>query len=126
MELHREKIAAAGLKIVAVGIGETKHARRYCGKLAPSIDCFTNEDTAVYGTYGLKQASMGQLLNPGMLKAAMRARSRGHSQGKATGDVKMLPGTFIVDADGIIQYTYYSDHAGDDPDLEELAARSWT
>ena len=111
--------------MVAVGIGESKHARRYCGKLAPSIDCYTNQDTAVYGTYGLKQSTLGQLLNPGLAKATARAMARGHRQGKATGDVKMLPGTFIVDTDGIIQYTYYSDHAGDDPDLKELAARSW-
>jgi hypothetical protein len=34
----------------------------------------------------------------------------------------MLPGTFIVDKHGIIQYTYYSKHAGDHPDIADLIA----
>lgn len=76
----------------------------------------------VYGQYGLKQSTIGQLLNLDIAKATARAMSRGHRQGGATGDVKMLPGTFIVDREGIIQYTYYSDHAGDEPEIPALLA----
>lgn len=32
----------------------------------------------------------------------------------------MLPGTFIVDQQGIIQYAYYSQHAGDHPRIDDL------
>ncbi len=41
-------------------------------------------------------------------------------QGRPTGDVRMLPGTFIVDRNGLIQFTYYSVHAGDTPRIERL------
>jgi peroxiredoxin len=37
----------------------------------------------------------------------------------------MLPGTFIVDQQGIIQYAYYSEHAGDHPEVGELLAVSY-
>jgi peroxiredoxin len=111
------------LKVVAVALGEPKHAERYCGNLAPSVDCYCNQTADVYEVYGLQRAGVTALLNPGMAKAAMRASSKGHTQGKATGDVKMLPGTFIVDTQGVIRYAYYSSHPGDHPDLPELIHR---
>jgi len=111
------------LKVVALALGEPKHAERYCGKLAPSIDCYCNQEADVYEAYGLQRAGLTSLLNPGLAKATMRAASRGHAQGKATGDVKMLPGTFIVDTEGIIRYAYYSSHAGDHPDLVDLTEK---
>ncbi len=122
MELHREEIAAAGLKVVAVALGEPKHADRYCGNLAPSIDCYCNQTADVYEAYGLQRGGITAMLNPGIAVAGFRAASRGHVQGKATGDVKMLPGTFIVDKEGVIQYAYYSSHAGDHPDLTAVCA----
>lgn len=112
-----------GLPVVAIALGEPKHAQRYCGQLAPSIDCYCDDkDTAVYTAYGLEQGGATSFLSPGQLKATIRAVSAGHKQGKATGDVRMLPGTFIVDGDGRMQYAYYSGHAGDHPDLVRLLA----
>ena len=120
LESHRAEIEEAGLKIVAIGIGQPKHARRYCGKLAPSLDCYTNEETDVYRAYGLKRGGLGQLMSPSVMRAGMRATSSGFQQGKSTGDVKMLPGTFIIDTDGAVQYAYYSRHAGDHPSISKL------
>ncbi len=121
MELHKEGFEKLGLPVVAIALGEPKHAVRYCGQLAPSIDCYCDgKETAVYTAYGLEQGGATSFLNASLLKASVRAMSAGHRQGKATGDVKMLPGSFIVDGAGIIQYAYYSQHAGDHPDLERL------
>ena len=54
------------------------------------------------------------------MKASLRAFAAGLMQGKATGDVRMLPGTFIIDTHGTICYAYYSAYAGDDPSIETL------
>ena len=101
-------------------MGEPKHAERYCGQLAPSITCLTNETTMPYETYGLQQGKLGELMSPAVVVASVRALARGSSQGKTIGDAKMLPGTFIVDKRGIIQYAYYSKHAGDHPKIADL------
>jgi len=123
LELHKEGFARLGLPVVAIALGKPKHARRYCGQLSPSIDCYCDdEETAVYTAYGLEQGGTTSFLNAGLLKASVRAMSAGHRQGKATGDVRMLPGTFLVDGNGCIQYAYYSEHAGDHPDLGKLLA----
>lgn len=54
------------------------------------------------------------------VKSTAKAILSGHMQGKATGDTQMLPGTFIVDVSGIIRYTHYSQHPGDEPQFADL------
>ena len=120
MELQREEIEAAGLRVVAVGLGQPKHARHFGDKLAPSVECITNEEPELHATYGVERANMLRLIAPDAIKAGARAASKGHTQGQATGDAQRLPGTFIIDASGIVRYAYYGKYAGDNPDLSAL------
>lgn len=107
-------------------MGQPKHAERYCGTLAPSMTCLTDETTVPYQVYGLQQGKLMELMSPAVLTASVRALRRGSSQGKTIGDAKMLPGTFIVDQQGIIRYAYYSKHAGDHPDIAALISAANT
>lgn len=120
MELHKDEIEAAGLRVVAVGLGQPKHARHFGDKLAPSVECVTNEEPVLHSTFGIERGNMLRLIAPDAIKAGARAASRGHTQGQSTGDAQRLPGTFIVDAAGIIRYAHYGKHAGDNPDLLSL------
>lgn len=122
MEQHQEELRAAGLQPLAVGLGEAKHAERYCGRLAPSLTCFAAENNDRYYAWGLRHGKAGELLSNSLniLKASTKALAAGHIQGKTTGDPHMMPGTFIVDRDGIIRYAYYSQYAGDDPPIDVL------
>lgn len=124
MELHHEAIEAAGLRILAVGLGEPKHARHFGGKLAPSVDCLTNEEPTLYEAFGIEKGNILRMLAPDAMAAGARAAREGHRQGQGTGDLQRLPGTFIIDKGGIVRYAYYGKHAGDQPNLEELV-RWW-
>ena len=110
---------------MTVGLGEPKHALNICGRLAPSLNCLVDGQKTAYAQYGLRQGTFSQLFSPAVIAAGARATMRGNTQGQATGDPKMLPGTFIVDQRGIVQYAYYSKHAGDHPEVEELLAVSF-
>lgn len=107
---------------MALGLGKPEHAERYCGKLAPSLICFADTTNDSYYAWGLRQGTLTEGLanSINILRASMKASANGHVQGKSTGDVYMMPGTFIVDAGGIIRYAYYSKYAGDDPEITEL------
>ena len=120
MELHREEIEATGLRIVALGLGEPKHARHFGDKLAPNVDCLTTEQPTLHETFGIDKGNILRMIAPDAIAAGARAASRGHSQGQTTGDAQRLPGTFIIDAAGVIRYAYYGKHAGDQPELDEL------
>src|SRR5260221_11543832 len=95
LEQHKDEIKAAGLKNVALGIGQPKHAAQFGGKLAPNVICLTNETNAVHYLYGLQRAGLGQLFNPKLYQASMKAAAIGLKQGDATGDIAMLGGIFI-------------------------------
>jgi hypothetical protein len=122
LELHREAIEDAGLRVVAVGLGQPKHARRFGDRLAPSVECITREEPALHAGYGIERGNALRLMAPDAIMAGARAASRGHQQGQATGDQQRLPGTFIVDAGGVIRFAHYGKHAGDNPDLPGVLA----
>ncbi|MEO8610865.1 MAG: peroxiredoxin-like family protein [Chloroflexota bacterium] len=126
LEKHLGELQAAGLQLVTLALGETKHAERYCGKLAPHLECLADDKNDGYYAWGLQQASNGEMFKYGIdiLKASAKAAASGHMQGAATGDIRMLPGTFIIDRDGIVQYAYYSVYAGDDPAINVLVGEA--
>jgi len=108
--------------VIAVGQGKTKHARNIGGRLAPSVNCLVREDDSLHRTYGLEELTVieGLLQSPGLMTAGMRAVSRGHVQGQTTGNIRMLPGTFVVNQEGVIQVAHYNKHAGDHPDISGI------
>jgi AhpC/TSA antioxidant enzyme len=122
LELHKAELKAAGLQLIALGLGKPEHAERYCGTLAPSLTCFADTTNDSYYAWGLRQGTLAEGLanSLNILRASAKAARNGHTQGKSTGDVYMLPGTFIVDTSGLIRYACYSKFAGDDPEIAEL------
>lgn len=120
LEQHQDAIRAAGLKSVAVGIGEPKHAISYCGKLAPSLNCLVNKTVDVHVAYGLRRGGWSTMLNPKLYANSARAAQAGFTQGQATGDIAMLGGIFIVDQQGLIRYAYVNEVAGDYPPIPEI------
>jgi len=122
LELHKDVLKSVGLQLLAVGLGRPEHAAHYCGRLAPSQTCFVDTTNDAYYAFGLRQGTAGEALQNAfnIAKVSAKAIANGFVQGKATGDTHMLPGTFIVDRQGIIRYAYYSQYAGDDPEIPVL------
>lgn len=126
LEDHKDELRAAGLQLVTLALGEPKHAERYCGKLAPDLECLADDKNDGYYAWGLRQGANGEMFKHSLdiLKASAKAAASGHMQGAATGDQRMLPGTFIIDRDGIVRYAYYSAYAGDDPAIDVLVSEA--
>ena len=120
LEQHHTELREAGLQVVSVGIGEPKHAQRYCTKLAPSTICVLNEDLSAYRAYGFRRTKPSQLLTLDVVMSGAKAVLSGHTQGEATGDTLMIGGNFIIDPNGIIRYAYYSKVAGDHPSFKDI------
>jgi peroxiredoxin len=120
LEQGEQEFKDAGLQVVAVAMGEPKHNQQFCGKLAPSLRCLTDETTEPYSLYGLNQAGLGQIASLNVAKNGMQAALQGHQGGIVYGDVKMLPGTFVVDMQGKIAWAYYSKDVSDHPTNETI------
>jgi len=109
-----------GFNTVAISMGEAKHASRYCGKLAPSIDCLVSPDNTPYKTYGMKKAGMKELMSFNVGKEAMKIISKGHRGGQVIGDPTAMPATFLVDTNGIIQFVHYNRDIADHVEQDVL------
>jgi hypothetical protein len=64
------------------------------------------------------------MLDLRLYKASAKAAAAGLTQGEATGDIGMLGGIFVIDQQGLIQYIYVNDFAGDYPPLPDIL-HSW-
>jgi hypothetical protein len=122
LELLNDDIEAAGLRTVAIGLGQPKHAQQFGGTLAPSVACLTNEEPVLHESFGIGNGNILQLMSPDAIKSGARAAKKGFSQGKATGDTTRLTGTFIVDQTGTIRAAYYGRNAGDHADVPAMLA----
>jgi len=120
LENHRDELAAAGLQVINIAMGEPKHIKRYCGNLAPNLDCLGRTDDQIYRAYGLREGQLNELANINVAKSAMGEFLRGNIGGVPSGNMRMMPGTFIIDRDGSIAYTYYSEDIADHPSIDEL------
>lgn len=104
---------------VALVIARADEAAAFCTKPAPGMSCYGAEPDA-YAAYGLTRASAAQIAGPEVLAAGMRAAARGHFIGPPGREPRMLPGTFAIDAEGVVQAVHYARHAGDLPPLASL------
>jgi hypothetical protein len=109
-----------GVNVVAVGLGEPKHAALFGPRLAPSVTCLTRPTPEAHFAYGIGRTGAESLLQPGMLSAALKAAAGGQRQGKATGDTRVLSATFVIDRAGVIRFAHYARFPGDDPHIEDL------
>lgn len=123
LEQAKDIVKEAGLKSVALGIGQSKHAAHWGGKLAPSVLCLALETNGVHYSYGLsRNQGLGWMFKAGLYTASAKAAASGQTQGQATGDIAMLGGIFIVNQQGLIEYSYANDFAGDYPPIAEIIA----
>ena len=75
------------------------------------------DNTRPYQQYNLGKGSLGQLFGLASLMNGFKAMAKLKSRtlGKIEGDGMQMPGTFIVDRNGVIQFAYLSENASDNP-----------
>ncbi len=124
LERAAPKLKAAKLHPVVIAQGQPKHAERYGIRLAPSLTSLVRDNTDVYASYGLERANLSQLASLEVLRGGARAFSQGYIGGPIVGDPTMMPGTFIVDGNGVLRFAYYSRNISDHPRIESLIAEA--
>lgn len=124
LEARQAELTQAGLQVVALAMGQPKHAAHYCGRLAPSLRCLTQETSAPYIEYGLTQAGLGQFFTPTVLIKGLGAAAEGFVPKKVFGDIRMLPGSFLVDRAGVVRWAHYAQDVSDHPRIDAIIEAS--
>lgn len=117
-----EAFANRKLGLVAVGLGSPENARDFAQWLKLPYPVLTAPGTDIYTAWGLGQTTGGDMFNPALFKAGVRALTQRVTQGRATGDSKQLPGTFLVSPDAVVLWSHVARHPGDIAPVESVLA----
>ena len=128
MQLRRKAKAfrELGAQVVLVGLGTPEETAAFKKQYKIPFPMIADPDKALFKAFHLKQASATAFLSPVMAVKGISALLRGYGIGLPSGDVRQLPGVFIIDTHGVIRYRYYAespaDHPAPDVLLEEIRA----
>ncbi len=120
---HHADFAAEGVAVAAIGQGTPRDARRFRAQLSLPFPILSDVDRSAFAAYGLLDGTVEQVysLTPGLRLAG--AMLRGHLPHRTVGSVRQLPGTFVIDRDGVIRTAHPGLHAADVPEIASLLPR---
>jgi peroxiredoxin len=112
----------SGGRLVLVGMGNPEETADFAEKFGGSLPMISDPGRRLYQTFGLKNAPTLELLSPFVAFKALSAMAQGHSVGMPVGDIRQLPGVFIIDTGGRIVFSYFGKDPADHPDPETILA----
>jgi len=102
-----------GATIVIVSLASPRDTTAFAKHLGLPFACVSAADGAAHRAFGVRKGSLAEILGLKVFVAGVRAFFSGHRQGRAKGDVRVLPGTFVVDLAGRIVSAHYGANSSD-------------
>ena len=103
-------------------VGSPTEGRAFMRRYWPGARAVADPEKRLYAAFGVERGNLLQMFGPGVWAGRRRARDKGNEQGKRSGDIWMMPGSFLVDGPRILWEHAYA-HAADHPDFASLPAR---
>ncbi len=120
MRQEYDRYTAAGLEIIAIGMGSPRRTAAFRRELRLPFPILSDPRRASYSAYGLLKMS---LRREASIASAMHfARNVARHGGAHEPDQNMLQlgGIFVVDPQGIVRYAFRSARAHEYPTTEKL------
>ena len=128
MRRQKEAFDQLGAELVLVGLGSVEQTAAFKKRFDVPFPMIADPEKRLFAAFRLKQASAGALLSATMVFRGIAAMAKGHRVGVPKGDVRQLPGVFIIDTDGRILFSHHAtgpaDHPQPDTLLEALRAET--
>jgi peroxiredoxin len=123
-QLRREKKSFDRLaaSVVLVGLGSVEQTAAFKERFDVPFPMIADPEKRLFEAFRLKQASTGALLSAKMVFRGVTAMVKGHGIGAPQGDVRQLPGVFIIGTDGRILFSHHASGPADHPRPETLLA----
>lgn len=111
----------AGGRVAVVTMGTPEQVASFFRDLPVTIVCLADPQQQAYRAYGLRQGGWWQIAGPRVWLPSIRALVRG-GVGRPVGDVRQLPGTFVIDRAGLVRFAHRPDNQADRPSHEQIVA----
>ncbi|CAB1078535.1 hypothetical protein D1AOALGA4SA_6273 [Olavius algarvensis Delta 1 endosymbiont] len=122
MRRNKNSFDKAGARVVLVGMGTPSESTKFAEKFRVSFPIVTDPQRKLYRRFELKQMSTLGFFSPSLALKGVSAIAGGHSLGMPQGDVRQLPGVFIINTAGEIVYSHFSSNPADHPDAKTIIA----
>jgi peroxiredoxin len=118
-QLRREKhrFAEAGVQVVLVGMGTPAESSAFAAKYDVPFPIVSDPGKMMYRTFDLKRMAPWGFLAPEVVLKGVSAMARGHHMGLPQGDVRQLPGVFVINTAGEIVFSHYAVDPADHPSV---------
>lgn len=108
--------------MVLVGMGTPAESAHFVEKFKVPFPIVADPHRKLYRRFELKQMSTLGFFSPSLVLKGVTAMAGGHSLGLPQGDVRQLPGVFIINTSGKIVYRHFSSNPADHPDAKSIIA----
>ena len=122
MRRNKKKFEKAKARVVLVGLGTPSEADEFAAKYNIPFPIVADPEKKLYRKFGLKQMSTLGFLSPGLALKGVTAILGGHGIGMPQGDIRQLPGVFIINTAGQIIFNHIAENPADHPDVATILA----
>ena len=107
----------AGAAVVLVGQGSPEEGAGFCQRKHLPFPCLLDGEKSAYRAYGLRRRNLAVVVSPRIAVPFVRANlsPETRQRGLEGGDFFQMPGTFIVDAAGIVRLAHRNRTIADSP-----------
>jgi len=109
-----------GAQVILVGMSTPAESTSFKEKLDVPFPIISDPGQQVYRAFNLKRISPLGFFSPTVALKGISAMAQGHTMGLPQGDVRQLPGVFVIRADGQIIYRHYASDPSDHPDPDTI------
>lgn len=118
---HYKLFEKHNVEVISIWPSDKDSLLRHAGSEKKPFPMLSDENKDIYKAYGVTESSylgaIRLLFHPQLIVNAIKST---HNKIEVDADPKLMPASFVVDADGIIQLAYYGKHFGDHPKIESI------
>lgn len=109
----------AGGEVAVVTMGTPDQMAEFRKRLDLPFACFADPGRIAYQAFELAKGSIGKVAGMAVWKKSFMALLR-HGGGLPVGDPMQMPGAFVIDSAGVIQFAHYPRNSADHPSHESM------
>lgn len=117
---QEDRFQRLGARVALVGLGTSEETAAFKAQFKVPFAMIADPQKQLFKAFQLRRASTMALLSIGTAVKGVAAMARGHRPGLPKGDVRQLPGVFIIDTAGRIRFSHFARHPADHPDAAVL------
>jgi peroxiredoxin len=112
----------AGAGVVLIGQGNPAEAAQFSERMNQPFECLVDPNRSAYRAYGLGSATPTKILTPQVGLSFLRANLNRETiqRGMHGGSFTQMPGTFVIDTEGVVRMAHRNRHIADTPTNHQI------